>query len=131
RELATRLAALPEIDLVAFRHDGWDVVQRAGAELRFRPDEHGEPDRRGGRWALAGEPAELGLDRVGGSLVSADYPNALERVHAILSCVNAGELVLSAAEGVEFTDAGGSHHLGGGSHGGLGAAESLVPLVTV
>jgi hypothetical protein len=131
RELAARLVALPEVDLVAFRDDGWDVVQRGGAELRFRPDEHGEPDRRGGRWALAGEPGALGLERIGGSLASAAYPNALERVHQILSCVNAGELVVSAADGVEFTDAGGSHHLGGGSHGGLGAGESLVPLITV
>ena len=39
--------------------------------------------------------------------------------------------MISAAAGVEFTDAGGSHHLGGGSHGALGAEESLVPLVTV
>jgi hypothetical protein len=131
RELAARLEGLPEADVVAFREDEWDVVRRDGMELRFQRDAAGEPDRRGGHWRLAGEPGALGLERAGGVLVSASYPNALERVDQILHCVNAGEVVVSAAPGVEFTDAGGSHHLGGGSHGALGAEESLVPLVTV
>ena len=87
---------------------------------------------RGGRWR-AGRRAGRPRAGAGGraSCASATYPNALERVDQILHCVNAGEVVISAAPGVEFTDAGGSHHLGGGSHGALGAEESLVPLVTV
>ncbi len=32
--------------------------------------------------------------------------------------------------GYEFADAGGGHHVGGGSHGSLNAADSLVPLIT-
>ena len=123
---------LPEIDVVGFREDEWRVVRRDGLELRFRRDPDGEPDRRGNRWRAGGR---AGRARAGAggrrSSRSAAYPNALERVDQILHCVNAGEVVVSAARGVEFTDAGGSHHLGGGSHGALGAEESLVPLVTV
>ena len=59
------------------------------------------------------------------------YPNALERVACLLECVNAGEVVCSAAAGFEFVDGGGSHHVGGGSHGSLSADDSVVPLITV
>jgi len=38
---------------------------------------------------------------------------------------------VSAAPGWEFSDLGGRHHLGGGSHGSLEAGDSLVPMLTV
>ena len=44
---------------------------------------------------------------------------------------NAGELLVSAAEGWELADLGGRHHLGGGSHGSLVAGDSFVPLLTI
>ena len=46
-------------------------------------------------------------------------------------CPNAGEVLVSARDGWEFHDLGGGHHLGGGSHGSLTAADSLVPVLTV
>jgi hypothetical protein len=63
-------------------------------------------------------------------LADAGYPNARERLAALLDCVNAGEVVCSAGPEVEFVDGGGSTHVGGGSHGSLEAGDSLVPLVT-
>ena len=131
RDLARRLEGVPGVDVVAFREGGSFVARRDGAELRFAPEPSGEPDARHGRWALAGEPGVLGLERRDGRLVSERYPNALERLVGLLSSVNAGEVVCSAGPGVEFVDAGGSHHVGGGSHGSLSAEDSLVPLVTV
>jgi hypothetical protein len=44
---------------------------------------------------------------------------------------NAGEVILSAALGVEFADLGGRHHVGGGSHGSLLDGDSLVPMLVV
>jgi len=38
---------------------------------------------------------------------------------------------VSAAPGFEFLDLGGRHHVGGGSHGSLAAADSTVPMLTV
>jgi hypothetical protein len=38
-------------------------------------------------------------------------------------------VLLTAAEGVEFTDWGGADHVGGGSHGSLSAGDSHVPLI--
>src|SRR5581483_10625168 len=60
-----------------------------------------------------------------------DHPDAAWRVRSALANPNAGELLVSAAEGWEFADLGGHHHAHGGSHGSLVAGDSFVPLVTV
>lgn len=60
-----------------------------------------------------------------------DYADAAWRARSALANPNAGELLVSAAEGWELADLGGRHHVGGGSHGSLIAGDSLVPLVTV
>ena len=129
RAIAARLEPLAGVDLVAFPEEGVYVVRRGGSELRFAAG-GGEHDRRGNAWTVTGDLATLGLERLDGALVSAAYPNALERVAGLLGCVNAGEVIASAAPGFEFADAGGAHHLGGGSHGSLSADDSVVPLIT-
>ncbi len=60
-----------------------------------------------------------------------EHPDAAWRARSALANPNAGELLVSAAEGWELADLGGRHHAGGGSHGSLVARDSLVPLVTV
>ena len=54
-----------------------------------------------------------------------------DRAYAALRNPNAGEVLVSAGPGFEFADLGGRHHAGGGSHGSLGAGDSLVPMLTV
>jgi predicted AlkP superfamily pyrophosphatase or phosphodiesterase len=44
---------------------------------------------------------------------------------------NSGDVIVSAALGVEFADLGGRHHVGGGSHGSLLDGDSLVPMLVV
>jgi predicted AlkP superfamily pyrophosphatase or phosphodiesterase len=60
-----------------------------------------------------------------------EHPDAAQRVRAALANPNAGELLVSAADGWEFTDLGGRHHAGGGSHGSLHAGDSIVPVLTI
>jgi hypothetical protein len=64
-----------------------------------------------------------------GLLRSPDYPDALARVWAALSCPTSGDVLLSAGPGFEFPDWGGVDHLGGGSHGSLHRSDSLGALV--
>jgi hypothetical protein len=66
-----------------------------------------------------GDPAQL------------EHPDAEHRVRAALANPNAGELLVSAAEGWEFADLGGRHHAGGGSHGSLVAGDSIVPVLQI
>jgi hypothetical protein len=109
RSLAERLDGEPSAEVVLFREDGSTVARRAGAELRL--------EETGGGIRLEGEAAVL------------DQPDAVARAAAAVRCVNAGDVVVSAAAGWEFVDLGGGHHLGGGSHGSLEAGDSLVPVI--
>ena len=58
-------------------------------------------------------------------------PDGRARAGAALRNPNAGEVLVSAAPGWEFVDLAGRHHLGGGSHGSLEAADSEVPMLSV
>jgi hypothetical protein len=60
-----------------------------------------------------------------------EYPGGRERVEAALRNPNAGEVLVSATLGWEFTDLAGSHHAGGGSHGSLVAGDSTVPMLGI
>ncbi len=60
-----------------------------------------------------------------------EYPDGPARVEGALRNRNAGEVILSAAPGWEFTDLGRRSHIGGGSHGSLATADSEVPMLTV
>jgi hypothetical protein len=112
RELAARLDRGDVAESVVFLEDEEAVLRRGGEELRFAPG-------RGG-WATSGDEGLV-----------ADYPDALARVWAALHDVNAGDVIVSAAPGVEFADLAGRHHAGGGSHGSLDAGDSTVPVLTV
>jgi predicted AlkP superfamily pyrophosphatase or phosphodiesterase len=60
-----------------------------------------------------------------------EAPDGRARAEAALRNPNAGDVLVSAAPGWEFVDLAGRHHLGGGSHGSLDAADSEVPMLTV
>jgi len=113
RELAERLDGADGVDLTLFLEDGEAVVRKGGSELRFTPE-----DGRG--WSTSGDPGLLDPD---------EYPNGLERAWCALACPNAGEVIVSAAQGWEFEDLGRRHHVGGGSHGSLLAGDSTVPML--
>jgi hypothetical protein len=122
RIIATALRE-PGVDLVITREEGLGRVVSRHGQLRFRPDGP-LTDLRGETWQLDGDPDVLGLSIEGGEVRSATYPDALGRLWSALTCRQAGDVLLSATPGYEFTDWGGSVHLGGGSHGGLDAADS-------
>jgi predicted AlkP superfamily pyrophosphatase or phosphodiesterase len=111
RELAERLDEDESVETALFLEAGQVVARREGGEMRFRPEDGG--------WETDGDTAVL------------DYPGALARAWAALHNPNAGEVVVSAAAGVEFADLAGRHHAGGGSHGSLSSGDSLVPMLTI
>jgi predicted AlkP superfamily pyrophosphatase or phosphodiesterase len=111
RALARRLDTVGAVEVALFLEGDEAVARRNGEELRFRPGEDG--------WRTSGDEAIL------------DYPDALERVWTALSNPNAGEVIVTAAPGFEFSDLGGRDHAGGGSHGSLDAGDSEVPMLTV
>jgi predicted AlkP superfamily pyrophosphatase or phosphodiesterase len=80
---------------------------------------------------LEGDEAVARRDGADAPAEKLEHPDAAWRARSALANPNAGELLVSAAEGWELADLGGRHHAGGGSHGSLVAGDSLVPLVTV
>jgi Type I phosphodiesterase / nucleotide pyrophosphatase len=118
-------AAIDGVELVMWRpapREG--AIRGAAGELRFAPG--GDlRDPRGGRWSVDG-PLEVLDARVSdGVLRSPEYPDALARVWAALTCATSGDVLMSAAPGWEFPDWGGVDHVGAGSHGSLHRSDSL------
>ncbi len=127
--VAADLAGVPGVDLVARIADGRAIVATPRGELRFAP---GGPatDARGNGWELDGDLAALDLSTEDGVVDSGVYPDGLRRLWSALTCERTGDLLLSAEPGYEFTDWGGAHHVGGGSHGSLHECDSLGVLLT-
>jgi hypothetical protein len=140
------LAQHPGVDLLAWLADGdgrpaqrrsvgvpdcrWAVVAREGRQLSFAPGRTAT-DRRARGWSWEGDLELLDLERSGGIVDSALYPDAFARLWAALRSPYAADLLVSAAPGYELVDWGGTTHIPGGSHGSLLAADSLGPLLTV
>jgi type I phosphodiesterase/nucleotide pyrophosphatase len=111
RSLAERLDGVREVEIALFLEDGEAVARREGEELRFVATEDGF--------------------RTTGDVSLLPHPDGLARAWAALRNPNAGDVIVSAAAGVEFADLAGRHHVGGGSHGSLLAADSEVPMLTI
>jgi predicted AlkP superfamily pyrophosphatase or phosphodiesterase len=80
---------------------------------------------------LEGDEIVARRDGADGPVERLEHPDVVRRARSALANPNAGELLVSAAEGWELADLGGRHHAGGGSHGSLVAGDSFVPVVTV
>ncbi|MQA72986.1 MAG: alkaline phosphatase family protein [Solirubrobacterales bacterium] len=140
----SRLAELDGVDLFAWltepagapveRRDGAPpaaaeaVVERGGAELRFRPGS-AYVDRRGRGWDVDGDLGALEAEVRDGRLASDAYPDPFSRLWSALTAPHSGDILISASEGFELVDWGGVTHCPGGSHGSLAAGDSLGPLL--
>jgi hypothetical protein len=112
RDVAARFDGVAAVEVTLFREGAYAVARREGEELAFAPD-------RTFGFDCSGDASVLG------------HPDALARCWSALANPNAGEVLVSATEGFEFSDLGGGDHVGGGSHGSLVAGDSEVPLLTV
>ena len=121
---AEALDRVDGVDLCARLEGSEAVVRGASGELRFAAG--GElVDARGERWSVEGDLGVLALAIEDGRITSRTYPDALRRLWRALHARHSGDVVCSAAPGYEFYDWGGSHHIGGGSHGSLHRHDSL------
>jgi hypothetical protein len=132
--LTRALLEEPRVDLI-LRHGrltarGSDhyVVESHRGQLEFWRGVGGDTralDAFGTEWSWRGDAAALQLDVDGGTVESAEYPNPFERIAGVLDAADSGDLWLTARPGCEFEVPGGKAHVGGASHGGLHALDSL------
>ena len=129
--VVARALAIEGVDLVMWlERDAHDAPREAviaspdRGELRFAPERRRRATRAGARWSVEGSSRCSTATRPGrGACYTPDYPDALARVWAALTCPTSGEVLLSAAPGYEFIDWGRQAHVGGGSHGSLHASR--------
>jgi type I phosphodiesterase/nucleotide pyrophosphatase len=127
--LTRELRDVEGVDVLAWRDGDEGAVWTPRGELRIAPG--GDlTDVRGGTWSVEGDLSALGLTAHDGRLGGELYPLAPARLWAALQNPNAGDVLISAAPGVEFVDWGGVAHVGGGSHGSLHRGDSLGVLLT-
>ena len=123
------LGEVPGLDVIAWRDGDEAVVWTPRGDLRIvRGGELTDP--RGGRFGLEGDLDALGLTVRDRRLDSDAYPLAPARLWEALECSHSGDILISAATGIEFVDWGGVAHVGGGSHGALHRGDSLGVLIT-
>ena len=131
----TRRAALadPRVDLVLWQRrlsgatDAYVVDSQRG-RLEFWRGDRGPctaRDALGTSWSWRGDASALQLTVDAGFVESAEYPNAFERIAGALDAPQSGDIWLTAQPGCEFEVPGGKAHIGGASHGGLHALDSL------
>ena len=123
--------ALEGVDLVMHltdHPDGEGSIRGRRGELRFMPGGR-SPTCAGSAGASRATSTCSTSATATASCASATYPDALGRVWSALRCRTSAEVLLSARPGYEFTDWGGDHHVGGGSHGSLHANDSLGALL--
>ena len=124
----------PRVDLVlrhgrltAAESDRY-MVESARGRLEFWRGQDSPTRARdafGTAWSWRGDPAALQLESDSSGLESAEYPNAFERISGVLDAHESADLWLTARPGCEFEVPGGKAHVGGASHGGLHALDSL------
>ena len=122
----------PRVDLALWRQESgaWGasyVVLSQRGRFEFGRGANGAAHARdafGAEWSWRGDPGALQLDLAEGTIVSTEYPNALERIAGALDASDSGDVWLTAQPGCEFEVRGGKAHVGGGSHGSLHALDS-------
>ena len=128
RGWSPRARALEGVDLVDVAPTpAARAVDRVGARPSCAsPRRRRRATRAARRWIVDGDLGVLGArDRATACCARRDYPDALARAWAALTCPTSGDVLLSASPGYEFADWGGVDHVGGGSHGSLHRSDSL------
>lgn len=122
------IVSVAGVDQVAWKEgDRYRLVQAGGGALFYRPGREAW-DEYGQGWELEGDPGAAGARLNGHSVVFGDYPDVLSQFANALDCENAGDILVTARPGFEFTGEYGPRHPGCGSHGSLHRDDSLVPL---
>jgi hypothetical protein len=108
------------------------TIRSAGGALEFWKGTDGSDRARdafGTTWSWRGELTVVDAVIENGHLEWGDYPNAFDRIAGVLEHPHSGTIWVTAKPGREFEVPGGKAHLGGASHGGLHALESLSPVI--
>ena len=98
------------------------------AELSFKRGGRYK-DIYGAKWTFSGDLKIIDVSYQGDEILYGDYPDALNRIAGLLDSRYAGDVVITAKPGCEFSGEGTPLHPGCGSHGSLHRDDSCIPLL--
>ncbi|WP_054027712.1 alkaline phosphatase family protein [Bacillus sp. FJAT-28004] len=132
KDIASLLIADPRIDFISWKEKEWIYVTQGetSKELRFKANgKLIDPYQQ--KWVVEqdAEVLDLKINAQQHTLHYGKYPDALQRLSGALHSHPGEFLVVTAKPGYELADRSSPTHIGGGGHGSLGQAESLIPLI--
>lgn len=132
-ELVDTLKQDKRIRFIAWHEHGKNIVESAdfAGQLSFAP-QGGYRDQYNQQWDIEGELPILDLTIDDKQQVSyGQYPDALARLHGALHAQSGSIVIIDVKPSYELHERHSYNHVGGGSHGSLHQADSLVPLIAV
>ncbi|MBP1992939.1 alkaline phosphatase family protein [Paenibacillus eucommiae] len=132
RSMASLLIMDPRIDFISWKEKEWTYVVQGETAKELKYKANGElMDPYQQKWLVESEVEVLDLkvNRANHTLDYGQYPDALQRLTGALNSHPGEFLVVTAKPGYELTDRSSPTHKGGGGHGSLHQAESLIPLI--
>ncbi|OUS77748.1 phosphodiesterase [Paenibacillus sp. MY03] len=132
RDIADLLKTDPRIDIISWKEKEWiyAIQGENSKELRFKANgKLIDPYQQ--KWTVEqnAEVLDLKINTQHHTLKYGHYPDVLQRLSGALFSHPGNYLVVTAKPGYELAGTSSPTHKGGGGHGSLGQAESLVPLI--
>ncbi|MDT3424850.1 putative AlkP superfamily pyrophosphatase or phosphodiesterase [Paenibacillus forsythiae] len=130
-ELVKKLQAEDKLDIIAVKQDHSVLLTGGGKGnnvLTYRP---GGPflDEYGQKWSLSGAPDLADISLHGHRINYGQYPDVLARLYGALHSHEGRFVVVTVKPGYELAGESSPAHRGGGAHGSLHEADSIVPLI--
>lgn len=131
-DMVKRLQKEERFDIIAVK-EGQKTIVTAGksnSSFSFRPggaikDDYGQS------WTIYGDDKLLDLTIRNNHITYGKYPDALARLHGAMNSQEGRYAIVTVKPGYELVTESSPTHLGGGAHGSLHEADSLVPLLVV
>lgn len=129
-EIVQKLKQEKRLQFIAWQEDGKNYVAGPESEQLLVYSRGGSyRDEYGQTWQLEGDLSLLDLYIADHQVQYNDYPDALARLHGALHAQQGNIIVIDAKPSYEIVEHSSYNHVGGGSHGSLHKADSLVPLI--
>lgn len=132
-DMTSKLQQDERLDMIAVKEDGsirLTAGGKSGNALWYRP---GGPytDEYGQTWSLTGDPALADMTVREFEIGYGKYPDVLARLYGALHSHEGQYAVVTVKPGYELAGESSPNHRGGGAHGSLHEADSIVPLIAV
>ncbi|MDF2925818.1 MAG: phosphodiesterase [Paenibacillaceae bacterium] len=129
-EVMDQLKNEQRLDIIAMKNENEVRVTQGNSEKMFSYAPGGKYlDEFGQAWTLSGDHEVLDITIADNRIQYGRYPDALARLYGAINSHEGRYVVVTVQPGYELVGESSPTHAGGGAHGSLHDADSLVPLI--